>query len=115
MMQFPIFFWAFTAKGHMAETNIESLLKEQRIFPPTPEFARHAHIHSSEAYESISNRAAEDPEGFWAEIASDLHWFTPWTKVLEWTVPFAKWFLGGQTNISFNCLDRHLSTSRKNK
>jgi len=99
----------------MAETNIESLLKERRIFPPTPEFARHAHIHSPEAYESISKRAAEDPEGFWAEIASDLHWFTPWTRVLEWTVPFAKWFLGGQTNISFNCLDRHLSTSRKNK
>src|SRR6516164_1816105 len=99
----------------MSETNIESLLKEQRVFPPTPEFAKHAHIHSPEAYESISKRAEEDPEGFWAEIAGELQWFSPWTKVLEWTAPFAKWFLGGQTNISFNCLDRHLSTSRKNK
>ena len=99
----------------MSETNIESLLKEQRVFPPTPEFAKHAHIQSLEAYESISKRAEEDPEGFWAEIAGELQWFSPWTRVLEWTAPFAKWFLGGQTNISFNCLDRHLSTSRKNK
>jgi acetyl-CoA synthetase len=99
----------------MSETNIESLLKEQRIFPPTPEFARQSHIRSLEAYESISKRAEEDPEGFWAEIAGELQWFSPWTQVLEWKAPFAKWFIGGQTNISFNCLDRHLSTSRKNK
>jgi acetyl-CoA synthetase len=99
----------------MAETNIESLLKEQRIFPPSPEFAKQAHIHSLEVYNSISRRAAEDPEGFWADIASELHWFAPWTKVLEWDSPFAKWFVGGKTNISYNCIDRHLSTARKNK
>ena len=97
------------------DTNIESLLKEQRIFPPSPEFSKRAHIHSLEVYDSISRRAAEDPEGFWADIASDLHWFAPWTKVLEWDSPFAKWFVGGKTNMAYNCIDRHLSTARKNK
>jgi acetyl-CoA synthetase len=99
----------------MAETNIESLLKEQRVFPPDSEFSKDAHIHSREAYESISKRASEDPESFWTEIASQLHWFEPWTQVLEWKVPFAKWFLNGKTNISYNCIDRHLTTTRKNK
>src|SRR5215472_16469481 len=99
----------------MAETNIESLLKEQRVFPPDPEFSKHAHIHGLEVYDSISNRAAEDPEAFWAEIASQLHWFEPWTQVLEWDAPWAKWFVGGKTNISYNCLDRHVATWRKNK
>ena len=61
----------------MAETNIESLLKEQRIFPTDPEFSKHAHIHGLDVYDSISRRAAEDPEGFWTEIAAQLHWFEP--------------------------------------
>ncbi|HYR89020.1 MAG TPA: acetate--CoA ligase [Terriglobia bacterium] len=100
----------------MTETNIESLLKEKRVFPPSPEFSRHAHIHSLEVYDSISKRAFEDPEGFWAGIASELHWFEPWEKVLEWNAPFAKWFLGGKTNLSYNCIDRHVSNpSRKDK
>ena len=99
----------------MAETNIESLLKEQRVFPPDPGFAKHAHIHSMEVYDSISKRAAEDPEGFWADIASQLHWFEPWTYVLQWDAPFAKWFVGGKTNLSYNCIDRHLTSARKNK
>jgi len=99
----------------MAETNIESLLKEQRVFPPDPEFSKHAHIHGLDVYDSISRRAAEDPEGFWTEIAAQLHWFEPWTHVLEWKAPFAKWFVGGKTNVSYNCLDRHLTTTRKNK
>ncbi len=99
----------------MAETNIESQLNEQRIFPPSPEFSKGAHIHSLDVYESILKRATEDPEGFWAEIAAELHWFEPWQKVLEWDLPFAKWFVGGKTNISYNCIDRHLTTHRKNK
>src|SRR5947208_7779224 len=99
----------------MAEANIESLLKEQRVFPPSPEFSKHAHIHSLEVYDSITKRATEDPEGYWADIAAELHWFEPWKKVLEWDSPFAKWFVGGKTNVSYNCLDRHLETSRKNK
>ena len=99
----------------MAETNIESLLKEQRVFPPSSEFSKNAHITSPDAYDAIRKRAAEDPEGYWAEIASELHWFQPWKKVLEWDTPFAKWFVGGKTNISYNCIDRHLAGPRKNK
>jgi len=99
----------------MAETNIESLLQEQRVFPPSPDFCKQAHIQSREAYDSISKRAAADPEGFWADIARDLHWFEPWKQVLQWEEPFAKWFVGGKTNISYNCLDRHLTSPRKNK
>ena len=99
----------------MADTHIVSLLKEQRVFPPDPEFSKRAHISSLEGYDALSKRASEDPEDFWAQIASELHWFSPWTKVLEWDLPFAKWFVGGKTNVSYNCLDRHLSSARKNK
>jgi acetyl-CoA synthetase len=99
----------------MADTHIVSLLKEQRVFPPEPKFSQHAHIKSMDAYDAISKRASEDPEGFWAEVASELQWFAPWAKVLEWDMPFAKWFVGGKTNVSYNCIDRHLAGSRKNK
>src|SRR5215470_17831133 len=99
----------------MADTHIVSLLKEQRVFAPDPKFSEHAHIKSLDVYDAIAKRASEDPETFWAEIASELHWFAPWTKVLDWDMPFAKWFVGGKTNISHNCVDRHLSGSRKNK
>jgi acetyl-CoA synthetase len=99
----------------MSETNIESLLKEKRVFPPSPEFSKHAHIPNLQAYDKLTKQAAEDPEGFWAEIASELHWFEPWKTVLEWEIPFSKWFVGGKTNISYNCLDRHLTSERKNK
>ena len=98
-----------------AKSNIESLLKEQRVFKPADAFSAQAHIQSLKDYEALSERAAADPEGFWAEIASELHWFQKWDKVLEWDLPFSKWFVGGKTNMSYNCLDRHLSTSRKNK
>src|SRR6266849_6303666 len=99
----------------MADTHIVSSLKEERVFAPSPQFSERAHIPSLELYDSISKHAAEDPEGFWAQIASELHWFAPWTKVLEWELPFAKWFVGGKTNVSYNCIDRHLTTARKNK
>ena len=85
------------------------------MFPPAKEFSSRANIKSSEEYESIRKRAEKDPEGFWAEVASELHWFEKWNKVLEWNLPFSKWFVGGKTNVSYNCLDRHLTTSRKNK
>ena len=57
----------------------------------------------------------KSPDKFWSAIASELDWFKKWTKVLEWKLPFAKWFVGGKINVSYNCLDRHLSTWRKNK
>jgi acetyl-CoA synthetase len=98
-----------------AKSNIESLLKEQRVFKPAETFSAQAHIQSLEAFEALSKRAAEDPEGYWSEIASQLHWFEKWNKVHEWELPFSKWFVGGKTNISYNCLDRHLTTARKNK
>jgi len=99
----------------MSESNIESRLNEQRVFKPSPAFSASAHIHSLAEYEAISKAALADPEKFWADIASDLHWFKKWHTVLEWKFPFSKWFVGGKTNVSYNCLDRHLTTWRKNK
>jgi acetyl-CoA synthetase len=99
----------------MAEKNIESVLKEQRVFKPSAAFSEQAHIKSAEAYDELCKRAAADPESYWADVASELHWFKKWGQVLEWDLPFSKWFLGGKTNMSYNCLDRHLTTSRKNK
>ncbi len=95
--------------------NIDSILTEKRSFPPPPEFSKNAHIHSKEEYDKLCARAAADPEGFWADIARELHWFEPWSKVLEWDCPWAKWFVGGKINLSYNCLDRHVQTWRKNK
>src|SRR5262245_59956100 len=99
----------------MAETNIESLLKERRVFPPSAEFSSKAKIKDAAEYDALQKQAADDPERFWADIASELHWFSKWDKVLEWDLPFAKWFVNGKTNISYNCLDRHLTSARKNK
>jgi acetyl-CoA synthetase len=95
--------------------NIESTLTESRSFPPPKEFSEKAIIGSAVEYEKLRARASADPEGFWADIARELHWFKPWDKVLEWEVPWAKWFLGGKINLSYNCLDRHVETWRKNK
>ena len=95
--------------------NIDSILTETRSFPPPEEFRKNAAITSEADYERLRARAHADPEAFWADIARELHWFKPWDKVLEWNAPWAKWFLGGKINLSYNCLDRHLDTWRKNK
>ena len=95
--------------------NIESTLTETRSFPPPEEFSQNAIVKSAAEYEKIRARASADPEGFWSDIARELHWFKSWDKVLEWDVPWAKWFLGGKINLSYNCLDRHVDTWRKNK
>jgi acetyl-CoA synthetase len=99
----------------MSQSNIDSILKESRTFKPPTEFTQQAHIKSVEDYERIYREAESDPEKFWGRIARELHWFRPWDKVLHWESPWARWFEGGQTNISFNCLDRHVATWRKNK
>lgn len=99
----------------MAEPEITSVLHEKRLFHPDERFSKNAHIKNFEEYKKIYDRAYRDPDGFWAEIAEEMHWFKKWKKVLEWEPPFAKWFTGAATNISYNCLDRHLSTWRKNK
>ena len=96
-------------------TNITSVLKETRQFPPSADFAAAAHIKSLGEYEKLFNQAKDDPEGFWAEQAESLHWFKKWDTVLNWKEPHAQWFIGGKLNASYNCLDRHLTNGRKNK
>jgi acetyl-CoA synthetase len=93
------------------ERNLEALLKEDRKFRPPPEFVARA----NESDPAVYDRAAADPEGFWADWAGRLHWFEPWREVLKWKPPHAQWFIGGKLNASYNCLDRHLSGWRRNK
>ena len=100
----------------MSESSIESILQEGRLFEPPADFAAQAQIKSLAEYEQLYDRAKADPEKFWAELAEqELHWFEKWQTVLDWQPPFAKWFIGGKLNISYNCLDRHLTTWRRNK
>ncbi|HXN87608.1 MAG TPA: acetate--CoA ligase [Candidatus Binataceae bacterium] len=95
--------------------DIQSVLSETRKFPPSAEFSSRASIKSLEEYDALCRRAEQDPEAFWGECGKQLSWFKPFDKVLEWKLPFAKWFLGGKINASYNCLDRHLSGPRRNK
>jgi acetyl-CoA synthetase len=95
--------------------DIESLLKEKRVFPPPESFSRSAHLKSLEEYRRLYDRSVKDPEGFWAEQAGALAWSRKWDRVLEWNPPFAKWFVGGTLNISENCLDRHVASGRGDK
>lgn len=94
---------------------IVNVMKEERLFRPSPEFSAKARIASMEQYETMWKEAAADIPAFWSKMAGELHWFKPFDKVLEWNCPFAKWFVGGQTNVSYNCLDVHLNTPRRNK
>ncbi len=100
----------------MADSSIQSILREHRLFWPSESFAQAAHIGSRAQYEQLAAQAREDPEGFWAEQATrELEWFTPWNQVLDWQPPSARWFVGAKLNITHNCLDRHLQTWRRNK
>jgi acetyl-CoA synthetase len=96
-------------------TDILSVLREGRVFPPPEEFARQAHIKSLADYRDLYRRSIDDPEGFWAAQAEGLSWMQPWERVLDWQPPFARWFVGGRLNLSVNCLDRHVATWRRNK
>ena len=96
--------------------SIESSLVENRVFPPPAGFAEMADVPSLEAYQELWDRARDDPEGFWGEIAQSLRWSKPWDKVLDWTnPPFAKWFVGGTINAADNCVDRHAEGPNKDK
>src|SRR4051794_33456543 len=95
--------------------SITSVLHETRVFPPPAGFAEQAHVSSLEQYEALWNRAKDDPEGFWGEMAGLLDWSRPWEKVLDWDPPSARWFVGGELNVSQNCIDRHCQGPRKNK
>jgi len=98
---------------------IESVLREKRLFEPDPAFARRANVPGQAAYRRLRKEAETDYQRYWARLAKEhVDWFTPWKKVLEWKPPFAKWFVGAKTNISYNCLDRHLegpNAWRRNK
>ena len=97
-------------------SNIESVSQEARVFPPPKEFARRAHIKSLAQYRKLYRESIQSPEKFWSRQAKEeLVWFKRWTKTLKWDEPYAKWFVGGQLNVSSNCLDRHLDTARANK
>jgi acetyl-CoA synthetase len=98
-----------------AASNITSVLKETRLFPPPTDFAAHAHIRSAAEYERLWQRAADDPEGFWGEQAAMLSWYRKWDTVLTWNEPHAQWFAGGKLNAAYNCIDRHLDGPRRNK
>ncbi|MHB8842395.1 MAG: acetate--CoA ligase [Candidatus Aquicultor sp.] len=92
-----------------SDETLESLLQEKRLFPPPEDFKRAAVV-TSDIYEE-----GKDPQAFWARMASELHWFEPWNNVLEWNLPFAKWFVGGKINASYNCLDRHIDGAARDK
>ncbi len=94
---------------------IRSVLVENRIFPPPADFAEEAHIKSLGEYEALWLEANHDPETFWAEVARGIDWFSPWTKVLDWKAPHARWFVDATTNAAHNCVDRHCEGPRKNK
>jgi acetyl-CoA synthetase len=94
-----------------SEKSLSALLDERRTFPPSEEFKGHANWNDPGIYD----RAAKNPEGFWAEQAKNLDWFTPWQRVLEWNAPWAKWFVGGKLNVTYNCVDRHVRNGRRNK
>ena len=94
-----------------SQTTVDALLEENRIFHPSKAFKAQAVIND----DKIFLQAQKNREAFWAECAKELDWYHPWNKVLDWTPPFAKWFIGGKLNASYNCLDRHLQGSNRNK
>jgi acetyl-CoA synthetase len=99
----------------LKERSISVLSKEERSYPPPAAFAKTASVSSRAARNKLALSAAKSPEKFWDAAAKELHWFKPWKKTLSWKVPDAKWFVGATTNLSYNCLDRHLDGPRRNK
>jgi len=100
----------------MDHRQLDTILDERRTFVPAPEFSRAAHIKSDAEYKKLYARSLDDPEGFWGGVAEELHWFRRWDTVLdESDAPFYRWYAGGTTNISVNCLDRHLDSAMRNK
>jgi acetyl-CoA synthetase len=97
-------------------TGITSVLHEKRVFPARKEFSQSAHIRSLAQYRKLYNESIRAPEKFWAKQAkTELVWFKPWKKVLQWKEPLAGWFVGGQLNVSYNCLDKWLDTPTANR
>ena len=102
--------------GQGRPDHLTSFLNEERVFPPPKSFSARAHIGSLTQYRKLYRESIQRPEAFWDRQAkAELVWFKPWKKVLQWKMPHAKWFVGGQLNVSYNCLDRHLGTPTANK
>ncbi|HVT87372.1 MAG TPA: acetate--CoA ligase [Tepidisphaeraceae bacterium] len=101
----------------MAEINtgIESTMQEHRLFPPPPNFTARARIKSKDEYQRLYRESIDQPDKFWGDVGSELHWFKKWDKVLEWNAPNAKWYVGGKTNLAYNCLDRQIDAGRGDK
>lgn len=97
------------------QSSIESAMQEHRVFPPPQGFASKAHIKSMDEYQRMYRESIDQPEQFWGKVAEELHWFKKWDRVLDWQLPYAKWFVGGKTNIAHNCLDRQIAAGRGSK
>ena len=96
--------------------NITSMLHEERVFKPSKEFSQKAHVKSMAEYKKLYNESIKSPEKFWGRMAkNEISWFKPFTKVLQWKAPNAKWFTGGKLNVSHNCLDKWIGTGYANK
>ena len=96
-------------------TNMDSLLRENRVFAPPTAFANAARVKSLAQYDEMYRRSVEDPEGFWSDAAHELEWFTPFTSVVEGEMGSATLFGGGKLNLSHNCVDRHAKGKLANK
>lgn len=102
----------------MADKTIDVLMEEERKFPPPKTFSKMAHIKSLKQYKELYKKSIKNPDAFWAKMAKEfLHWDKKWTKVSEWdfTKPSVKWFINGKLNVSYNCIDRHLNSYKRNK
>jgi acetyl-CoA synthetase len=95
-----------------AQSAIESTMQETRVFPPPAEFSKNAHIKSMDEYKRIYRESIDNPEKFWGDMAGKLHWFKKWDRVLEWNAPNAKWFVGGKTNVAYNCIDYQIEQGK---
>ena len=104
-----------TSGDKAGSQKITSLSSEKRLFKPSAEFSKQAYVSSMAQYKKMYNESIKNPQKFWAKAAGELHWFKKWNKVLEWKAPHSKWFLGGKINMSYNCLDRHVASHRRNK
>src|SRR5271156_3659746 len=95
--------WQSHERSHifMAQTDITSLQKAGRKFKPSAAFVKQAHIKSLAEYRKLYAESIKSPKTFWSRMAKELHWFKPWKKLLHWDEPFAKWFIGGQLNLSY--------------
>ncbi|KEF33391.1 acetyl-CoA synthetase [Deinococcus sp. RL] len=94
--------------------HIDNLLHEERVIPPPESFVARARL-SREDYDRLYRRSLDDPDGFWSDVAGELHWMRRWDRVLDWQEPHARWFVGGQTNVAYNALDRHVAAGRGSK